>query len=262
MRLLLSTTLLVLAAITAPRTRRQPARPRHRRPRQRPHAADLRQRRPALRRRHARSSLRGAPEQPQRRARAGRAQRRRRQCGQRRNREPAADRLRARCGAVDRDRRLAQEPRRGGAVQLHRAARQLRRAHRPARQRRRDRGGGVHRAHAGLASLAVDRRRAGAAGASPRPAQRAESAGADSALARSQALAPDSERLGTGHGAREYAHVDTTAFERATRAPVETDALWYDSYAHLVAQGIIARPLARRLPQPFPGGFVPDPPRR
>ncbi len=70
------------------------------------------------------------------------------------------------------------------------------------------------------------------------------------------------ERLGTGHGARELAHVDTTTFERASRQPAETVAIWYDSYAHLVAQGVIQRPIARNEPQPFPGGFVADPPRR
>lgn len=67
------------------------------------------------------------------------------------------------------------------------------------------------------------------------------------------------ERLGTGHGAREYARVDTTTFVRATSAPAETVAVWYDSRANLVAQGIVPRPIARAEPQPFPGGFVPDP---
>lgn len=79
--------------------------------------------------------------------------------------------------------------------------------------------------------------------------------------AKADTYAP-AERLGTGHGAREYAHVDETTFERASRHPAETLAVWYDSYANLVAQGIIARPVARTEPQPFPGGFVPDPPPR
>ena len=81
------------------------------------------------------------------------------------------------------------------------------------------------------------------------------------ARAKADTYAP-AERLGTGHGAREFAHVDETTFERASRAPAETLAVWYDSYANLVAQGIIARPVARSEPQPFPGGFVPDPPPR
>lgn len=75
------------------------------------------------------------------------------------------------------------------------------------------------------------------------------------------ALAKD-ERLGTGHGAREYSHIDTTTFERATSWPAEQVSIYYDSYRNLVAQGIIERPIARQDPQPFPNGFVPDPPAR
>jgi hypothetical protein len=106
------------------------------------------------------------------------------------------------------------------------------------------------------------------AASAPAPAQADTRAQASDALAsraapapsaRANAFARESERLGTGHGAREYAHVDTTNFERATRQPVETDAIWYDSYANLVAQGIIQRPVAHGAPTPFPGGFVPDP---
>ncbi|MBO9661444.1 hypothetical protein [Dokdonella sp.] len=79
-------------------------------------------------------------------------------------------------------------------------------------------------------------------------------------LQASQRALAKGERLGTGHGAREYARVDTTTFVRASRGPAETVAVWYDSYANLVAQGIAPRPIARRTePQPFPGGFVPDP---
>ncbi|GAA0711473.1 hypothetical protein [Dokdonella soli] len=78
--------------------------------------------------------------------------------------------------------------------------------------------------------------------------------------AQQKALARSTERLGTGHGEREYAHVDTTSFERASRRPAETVAVWYDSYANLVAQGIIQRPIARGEPRPFPSEFVPDPP--
>ena len=110
--------------------------------------------------------------------------------------------------------------------------------------------------------------------AAPAEAQRADSsagAGAPSpsaarakpeSRASADSFAQKSERLGTGHGAREYAHVDQTTFERASRTPAETLAVWYDSYDNLVAQGVIARPIANATPQPFPGGFVPDPPRR
>ena len=70
------------------------------------------------------------------------------------------------------------------------------------------------------------------------------------------------ERLGTGHGAREYAHVDQTTFERASRRPAETVSIWYDSHANLVAQGIIERPYVKHEPRAFPDTFVPDPPVR
>jgi len=69
------------------------------------------------------------------------------------------------------------------------------------------------------------------------------------------------ERLGTGHGDREYARVDTTRFVRASRQPAETVAVWYDSYRNLVAQGVIRKPQRPHEPQPFPNAFVPDPPR-
>ncbi|MEP7042880.1 MAG: hypothetical protein ABI843_07440 [Dokdonella sp.] len=87
----------------------------------------------------------------------------------------------------------------------------------------------------------------------------ARPAAAPEAEARLDGLAKKDERLGTGHGAREYAHVDTTTFERASRRPVETVSIWYDSYPNLVAQGILPRPIVRTDPRPFPGGFVPDP---
>ncbi|HEY6984699.1 MAG TPA: hypothetical protein VH375_01345 [Rhodanobacteraceae bacterium] len=101
-------------------------------------------------------------------------------------------------------------------------------------------------------------------------AQESASAGAPASAAPREAQAEDKlgafakreERLGTGHGAREYSHVDNTTFERATRYPAEQLSIWYDSYRNLVAQGIIERPIARRDPQPFPNGFVPDPPAR
>jgi hypothetical protein len=83
---------------------------------------------------------------------------------------------------------------------------------------------------------------------------------ADAALARSE---PKRERLGTGHGEREWSQVGTTRFERASSQPAETLAIWYDSYRNLAARGIIPRrPLASREPNPFPNGFVADPPAR
>lgn len=74
-----------------------------------------------------------------------------------------------------------------------------------------------------------------------------------------------SERLGTAHGGRERSDVMTVAFERATSHPQMVRRIEYDSYANLVAMGVI-RPSPRPSfgPRPFPSspdGYVPDPPR-
>jgi hypothetical protein len=76
---------------------------------------------------------------------------------------------------------------------------------------------------------------------------------------------PREEKLGTGHGAREYSLVSFTPFERATPYPQFTQEIAYDSYANLVAMGVIPGVrYGERRPQPFPSsparGFVPDPP--
>ena len=86
------------------------------------------------------------------------------------------------------------------------------------------------------------------------PAPAAE-ARADSAKA---SQLPD--RLGTGHGERVDSHVTYTEFERATEDPECVIRVFYDSRRNLVAQGVIpSRRYARNVPDPFPGGFVPDP---
>jgi hypothetical protein len=65
--------------------------------------------------------------------------------------------------------------------------------------------------------------------------------------------------LGTGHGRREVSYARQVTFERATSAPAEILTLYYDSYANLLARGIIRQPIpVAPLPRPFPG-FVPDP---
>lgn len=66
--------------------------------------------------------------------------------------------------------------------------------------------------------------------------------------------------LGTGHGRQETSPARHTTFERATSSPEEVIRIYYDSRANLVARGVIPRE-SRREPQPFPGRFVPDPPR-
>jgi hypothetical protein len=70
------------------------------------------------------------------------------------------------------------------------------------------------------------------------------------------------ERLGTGHGRREQSGARHVEFERASGAPDQVLAIYYDTRANLVAQGVIPKPprqYAQRRPRPFPGGFVPDP---
>lgn len=82
--------------------------------------------------------------------------------------------------------------------------------------------------------------------------------------AREMAGAPAAQRsLGTGHGAAEWSPVDTTTFTRATSYPAETLRLDYDSWEALQRKGIVPlRPGRPGEPDPFPGRFVPDPPRR
>jgi hypothetical protein len=70
------------------------------------------------------------------------------------------------------------------------------------------------------------------------------------------------QRLGTGHGEREWAPVDRTRFVRASSAPQQQTQLRYDTRAQLIAQGVLPRrwhtPGGYR-PQAFAQGFVPDP---
>jgi hypothetical protein len=80
------------------------------------------------------------------------------------------------------------------------------------------------------------------------------------AESRPSAQAAPSAPLGTGHGRREESAMRWVDFERATAAPAETLAIYYDSYRNLVARGILATP-SPRDPDPFPTAFAPDPPR-
>ncbi|WP_240703565.1 hypothetical protein [Thermomonas aquatica] len=85
-------------------------------------------------------------------------------------------------------------------------------------------------------------------------------AAADSAMAES---AP--QRLGTGHGQREWAPVGQTEFVRASRSPQQLSQLRYDDADTLAAIGVLTRPYtpyARTAPRAFPEGFVADPPNR
>ena len=76
-------------------------------------------------------------------------------------------------------------------------------------------------------------------------------------IADSAAGARAESSIGTGHGRREHSPAVRVTFERATSAPAEMLTLYYDSYANLVARGVVREP-AQVTPRPFPG-FVPDP---
>ena len=109
----------------------------------------------------------------------------------------------------------------------------------------------VRSRRAAVRVAAVDRRAAGptapcARRASARPgAAAADSAGERSAAARpprrsaadapTASRSPRREKLGTGHGEREYSPTTQTTFERASSQPAEIVQVRYDSYANLVA---------------------------
>ncbi|MFO1320730.1 MAG: hypothetical protein U1F52_14030 [Burkholderiales bacterium] len=82
---------------------------------------------------------------------------------------------------------------------------------------------------------------------------------AASARRRAEAAPMEQKSLGTGHGRSETNHARYALFERESDAPNEVITIYYDSRENLVERGILppARPPA---PQPFPNGFVPDPP--
>ncbi|MBL8474084.1 MAG: hypothetical protein KF778_16745 [Rhodocyclaceae bacterium] len=89
--------------------------------------------------------------------------------------------------------------------------------------------------------------------------QAAAGASADAVESSAKTQARKDERLGTGHGAREYSPTRHTQFERASDRPDEVVRVYYDSYAHLSARGIIPGLPRYAEPQAFPGRFVPDP---
>lgn len=74
------------------------------------------------------------------------------------------------------------------------------------------------------------------------------------------AATPRDERLGTGHGEREYSPIGRTSFERTSTSPAEVVQIRYDSAVRLAAAGIIPprHPAWPITPEAFPG-YVPDP---
>jgi hypothetical protein len=102
-----------------------------------------------------------------------------------------------------------------------------------------------------------------APGARPAP-RAAESVGArQHQEAAASPMLEKAERLGTGHGRTETSPARQVTFERATQSPEEVITIRYDSYANLLARGVIVAHQGKRpaRPEPFPARFVPDPPR-
>ena len=102
-------------------------------------------------------------------------------------------------------------------------------------------------------------------------AERAQGKAAAPSAAREAVAATDGaygttqpQRIGTGHGAREWSPVGQTAFERASSRPAQMTQLRYDDRNALVAMGILPRTGWRiandDAPRAFPNGFVADPP--
>ena len=79
------------------------------------------------------------------------------------------------------------------------------------------------------------------------------------APATAQSAPAPSAPLGTGHGRREESRVQWQHFDRASELPVETIAIYYDSYRNLVAQGVLQPTTGMRDPNPWPTSFTPDP---
>lgn len=85
-------------------------------------------------------------------------------------------------------------------------------------------------------------------------------------VAKEEATAGDAsrQRVGTGHGEREWSPTSRTGFVRASTRAMQVTQLRYDAPQRLAAMGILPRPYAWRRhheapPRAFPGGFVPDP---
>ena len=96
----------------------------------------------------------------------------------------------------------------------------------------------------------------------PAPSQAVPRAPRAQAKAASEADSMNRQRLGTGHGQREYARVEYADFVRASRSPTQVTELRYDDRDTLVAMGVLPRPRpywAPQSPRAFPDGFVADP---
>ena len=107
----------------------------------------------------------------------------------------------------------------------------------------------------------IERREAGAAARDDKAAPSAQA----SAEAADSLYGANKQRIGTGHGAREWSPVGRTDFMRASSRPEQVTELRYDAPERLAALGILPRPYRPwwrqdDAPRAFPSGFVADPP--
>jgi len=112
----------------------------------------------------------------------------------------------------------------------------------------------------GVIGVALFRRKPEPLAELERPKARDEAGASSENVPRSAAPAAAEKKIATGHGRSQNAPARYVEFERESEQPAEVIAIHYDTYANLVARGVIRE--ERRLPSPFPGGFVPDPPER
>ena len=96
--------------------------------------------------------------------------------------------------------------------------------------------------------------------------QQASKAAAAAAEMESATDSVAQQRMGTGHGQREWAPVGQTRFQRASLKPAQISEVRYDDARRLYAMGAIPRESRIRprpsAPRAFPDGFVADPPYR
>jgi hypothetical protein len=92
------------------------------------------------------------------------------------------------------------------------------------------------------------------------PKMRAEAEPSADRAPRSAASPGREKKIATGHGESQNAPARYVRFDRESELPAEVIAIHYDTYANLLARGIVRE--QRHLPVPFPGSFVPDPPDR
>ena len=113
--------------------------------------------------------------------------------------------------------------------------------------------------HVGVIGVALFKRKPDPAVELLQRERRAESGAAADSAARSPAPQAAEKSIGTGHGRHQDAPARYVEFERESDTPNELLVIHYDTHSNLVARGVIRQP---RLPSPFPGGFVADPPDR